>query len=107
MLLAIAVLLMALPGLAIAMGSDQPAWPILLRVGVALFAVWLALPELGRVRMRQSWPWWVGLGAVLLMLVARPKLAGFALLALLAATFVNLAWLKFGRALFNSPTTRK
>ncbi len=79
-------------GLALALGSEQPVWPILLRTGIALFLVWLAIPELRRVRLSQSWPVMAGLGGVLLVLVARPKLAPLALAALFAAWLANWLW---------------
>jgi multidrug transporter EmrE-like cation transporter len=91
LLLAIALLMMGLPGLAIGLGSDQPLWPVLLRAGIALFLVWLAIPELRRLKLSRSWPVIAGLGVALLVLVARPKLAPFALAALFAAWLAN--WL--------------
>jgi|GEM_PF-4415583 len=89
-LLVIALFLTGLGGTqAIALGNEKPFWTILMRAGIALLVVWLAMPELSRWSFARSWQFVAGSLFIGVVLVTRPKLVLFAFAAIVAALLVN------------------
>lgn len=70
----IAVSLIALGLTALSFGATQPLFAIMLRVGFALFAIWLALPQLLRGEWRASLLMVAGLLGLIVLLASRPRL---------------------------------
>jgi hypothetical protein len=70
----VAVSLIVIGLAALWFGATQPLFAIMLRVGFALFAIWLALPQLLRGEWRASLLVIIGLLGLLVLLASRPRL---------------------------------
>lgn len=101
LLLLAAIALIAVPIIPLWQGSDHQAWSILLRAGIVLGVVWLAAPELRRIRWTRSLPFLVGSAVLAITLVARPKLVPFLLCGLVLAWLGNWILRRFIRSIRN------
>lgn len=90
-LLGISLLAVLGSGLMLATGATGTHWAVIFRAGLALGAIWLALPQLARVRWKSAGPILFAAAVLVVTLAARPRLFPQVALACLAGLLINWA----------------